>query len=110
MNINHDEVYWTLGDKRLSPKQAQILQKRLDEEELDNILGDDSKDDVQKEKTNNALWAIADDMRARKKEGEFDSYKEAYEWASENYYKDNVLITPRNLERAWHKAKSEGKV
>ena len=110
MVVTENEVYWTVNDKRLTPKQAELLQKRLHEEELDNLLGEESKVYSSKEKTNNALWAIADDMRARKREGEFDSYKEAYEWASENYYKDNVLITPRNLERAWHKAKSEGKV
>ena len=108
--INENEVYWTVGGKRLTPKQAEILQKRLDEEELDNILGDDSKDDVQKEKTNNSLWAIADDMRARKKEGEFDSYKEAYEWASKNLYKENSDINYKNLKRAFDKALREGKV
>ena len=30
---------------------------------------------------NHSLWAIADDMRAKKEEGEFDTYREAYEWA-----------------------------
>ena len=92
MVINKDEVYWTVGDKRLNPKQAQILQKRLEEEELSNLLEKDTKDDSRKEKTNNALWAIADDMRQKKKEGEFDSYKEAYEWASNNLYKKIVRL------------------
>ena len=108
--IDEKEVYWTVDGKRLTPKQAELLQKRLDEEELDNIIGDDSKDNVQKEKTNNALWAIADDMRKEKEDGKFSTYRKAYEWASENLSKDDVIITPQNLERAWHKAKSEGKV
>ena len=59
---------------------------------------------------NDALWAIADDMRARKEEGEFDTYREAYQWACDNYYKKNVKLTVLKLERAYHKAKSEGLV
>tara|TARA_B100001250_G_C19194181_1_gene526522 strand:- start:107 stop:457 length:351 start_codon:yes stop_codon:yes gene_type:complete len=108
--ITKDEVYWTVGGKRITPKQAELLQKRLDEEELDNLLGKDFKDNGQKEKTTDALWAIADDMRKEKEDGKFPTYRKAYEWASENLSKDDVLITPQNLERAWHKAKSEGKV
>ena len=60
--------------------------------------------------TNDSLWAIADDMRIRKEDGQFDTYREAYEWASENYVKKNVKIDLKNLERAYHKAKSEGRV
>ena len=60
--------------------------------------------------TNDALWAIADDMRARKEDGEFDTYREAYQWACNNYYKKNVKLTVLKLERAYHKAKSEGLV
>ena len=60
--------------------------------------------------TNDSLWAIADDMRARKEEGEFDTYREAYQWACDNYYKKNVKLTVKNLERAYHKAKSQGLV
>ncbi len=60
--------------------------------------------------TNDSLWAIADDMRARKEDGEFDTYREAYQWACEKYYKKNVKLTVKSLERAYHKAKSEGRV
>ena len=59
--------------------------------------------------TNDSLWAIADDMRARKEEGEFDTYREAYQWACDNYYKKNVKLTVKNLERAYHKYVSEGR-
>ena len=59
--------------------------------------------------TNDSLWAIADDMRARKEEGEFDTYREAYQWACDNYYKENVKLTVKNLERAYHKYVSEGR-
>ena len=57
-----------------------------------------------------SLLAIADDMRAKKEEGEFDTYREAYQWACDNYYKKNVKLTVKNLERAYHKAKSQGLV
>tara|TARA_B100001093_G_C26368125_1_gene817603 strand:- start:170 stop:577 length:408 start_codon:yes stop_codon:yes gene_type:complete len=63
-----------------------------------------------KNSTSNALWAIADDMRCRKKNGEFDTYREAYLWAENNICKKGTHITAIKLEKAYHKAKSEGKV
>ena len=60
--------------------------------------------------TTDALWAIADDIRARKEDGEFDTYRDAYRWAEKNITKKGFKITSKNLERAYHKAKSEGKV
>ena len=65
---------------------------------------------LKKEHTNNALWAIADDMRARKEDGEFDTYRDAYLWAEKNMRKKGTHITAIKLEKAYHKAKSEGKV
>ena len=49
-----------------------------------NYIEEDSLD---KEKSNDALWAIADDMRARKEEDEFETYREAYRWAEKNISK-----------------------
>ena len=49
-------------------------------------------------------------MRALKEKGEFDTYREACQWACDNYYKKNVKLTVKNLERAYHKAKSQGLV
>ena len=63
-----------------------------------------------KNETTDALWAIADDMRARKDDGEFDTYREAYEWAANNIVKEGIHITAIKLEKAYHKAKSKGKV
>jgi|LWDU01.1.fsa_nt_gi hypothetical protein len=60
--------------------------------------------------TNDALWAIADDLRDRKDNGEFDTYREAYRWGEENINKKGVKVTAHNLERAYHKARSEGKI
>ena len=71
----------------------------------------DPEDDViNKAGTTNALWAIADDMRARKDEGEFDTYMDAYRWAEKNIDKKGTVITATKLEKAYSKAKSEGKV
>ena len=44
---------------------------------------------LKKDHTNNALYAIADDMRERKNDGEFDTYREAYEWAANNIVKES---------------------
>lgn len=71
----------------------------------------DPEDDViNKTGTTNALWAIADDMRARKDDGEFDTYMDAYRWAEKNIDKKGTVITATKLEKAYSKAKSEGKV
>ena len=63
---------------------------------------------LKKDDTNNALWAIADDIRAKKEDGDFDTYMDAYRWAEKNMSKKGVNITAKKLERAYHKAKSEG--
>ena len=72
-----NEVYRTLNGKRLTSDQVKMYEEYLEKEKLMDIIGEDSKKDTTKEKTNDALWAIADDMRERKREGEFDSFKEA---------------------------------
>ena len=59
---------------------------------------------------NDALWAIADDMRARKEDGEFETYRQAYRWAEHNLVKKGSSITAHKLEKAWHKARSSGLV
>ena len=63
-----------------------------------------------KMRTGDSLWAIADDMRARKDDGEFETYREAYKWAENNIIKTDVIITADKLENAYHKAVSEGKL
>jgi len=73
----------------------------------DEILTEDVSD---KEITNDALWAIADDLRARKDDGEFETYMDAYKWGEENIKKNGIVISAKKLERAYHKAKSEGRV
>ena len=45
---------------------------------------------LKKDETNDALWAIADDMRQRKEKGEFDTYMDAYRWAEKNISKKGV--------------------
>ena len=71
----------------------------------------DPESRVYKKVSDDSLWAIADDMRERKKEGEFKSFREAYRWAEKNKSTFNVPnITAKKLERAYHKAKSEGRV
>ena len=53
------------------------------------------------------MYAIADDMRERKNVGEFDTYREALSGQLIIFKKN--LITAIKLEKAYHKAKSEGK-
>jgi len=63
---------------------------------------------INKNETNDALWAVADDMRARKDAGEFETYMDAYRWAEKNLSKKGIVITAKKLEKAYHKARSEG--
>ena len=57
------------------------------------------------------LWSIANRMRFRKEQGEFKSYRDAYRWAKRNISSSKVQsLTVQKLERAYHKAKSKGKV
>ena len=65
---------------------------------------------LKKDDTNNALWAIADDMRTRKDEGDFETYRDAYRWAEKNMSRKGINITAMKLERAYHKARSEGRI
>jgi len=60
--------------------------------------------------TNDALWAIADDMRPRKENGEFPTYMAAYRWAAEHMTQNGKRFTSESLENEWHKAKAKGKV
>ena len=65
---------------------------------------------INKKGTTDSLWAIADEMRYRKDSGEFDTYMDSYRWAEKNIKKIGVVITAKKLEKAYSKAKSEGKV
>ena len=65
---------------------------------------------IEKEDTNNSLWAIADDMRKRKEDGEFETYREAYRWAEDNMTQNGKAIKWERLENAYQKAKSAAKL
>ena len=67
-------------------------------------------DSESKIETNDALWAIADDLRDRKNNGEFETFRDGYRWAEKNISKKGVDITFIKLERAYHKANNEGRI
>ena len=58
--------------------------------------------------TIDALWSIADDMRVRKKASEFPTFMAAYRWAEKHMTQNGKQIKAFKLERAFHKAHSEG--
>jgi len=66
------------------------------------------------ENTQDALWAIADDMRYRKDddedEGNFSSYMDAYRWAARNMRQNGNRFTAKSLQNAYHKAKVSSRV
>jgi len=65
---------------------------------------------IVKEDKDDAMWAIADDMRERKDQGEFPTYRDAYKWAADHWTHKGKDFKGYQLERAYHKAKSENKV
>lgn len=67
-------------------------------------------ENIELEDRTDALWAIADDLRDRKNQGEFNTYVESYRWGATHYTQNGNPITAFKLERAYHKAKSEDKV
>jgi hypothetical protein len=64
----------------------------------------------EKKKTTDALWEIAVDMRARKKNGEFHTYRDAYRWAENNIFQRETPITAKRLEKAYHNSKIQCKI
>ena len=87
--------------------------EKLYEEQLANQYGNISTADIENielENKTDALWAIADDLREKKNQGEFNTYAEAYRWGATHYTQYGNPITAFNLQRAYHKAKSEGRV
>ena len=57
-----------------------------------------------------ALWSIADDLRARIDKGEFPTYRDAYKWWCERHTHKGKDVTWESLENEYNKAKSAGKV
>jgi len=55
-----------------------IYDSKIVDEMIQKVAGNVEIIKVKRIVTNDALWAIADDMRGRKEDGEFDTYKEAY--------------------------------
>ena len=55
-----------------------------------------------------ALWAIADDMRYRKKKGEFPTYMSAYRWAEKHMTQNGKRFKAKSLQNEWHKAEAKG--
>jgi hypothetical protein len=66
---------------------------------------------IEKEVCEDALWALADEMRYKKEQGEFDTYVEAYKYAADHYWHKEIgkAITADQLNGAYRKAKSEGR-
>ena len=64
----------------------------------------------EKEDQTDSLWSLADDLRYRKDDGKFTTYREAYRWGELHWTHNGNPIPAFKFERAYHKAKSEGKV
>ena len=63
-----------------------------------------------KEEYPDALWALADDLRFKKDNGEFSTYEEAYAYGAANYTHNGATIKARSLRNEWQKARSAGRV
>ena len=84
---------WFFGNNHSIPDPLEIIP---DVEEIEN--------------PQDALWAIADDMRDRKDEGDFSSYMDAYRWAARNMRQNGKRFRAKSLQNAYHKAKASERV
>ena len=57
-----------------------------------------------------AIYALADELYIRKKEGEFGTCREAYKFGEKHYTVNGKNITWKQLENNLHKARSVGKL
>ena len=55
------------------------------------------------------LWKIAQNCRAKKNNGEYDTYRDAYKASIRNIKSDNRIITVKSLEAAYYKTKTKKK-
>ena len=109
LNVPDDENIW------MQPNIAFVNwfnEKGIDINSVEpfRIVENDNDADIEKKDVTDALWSIADDQRQRKDDDEFITYREAYHWATIHLTHRGNPITVHQLERAYHKAKSEGKV
>ena len=103
------------GQQEVEFYQREAIRSRLEKKLGQKILFDDESKEknpptIKKEYTKNAMWAIADDIRERKHQGEFPTYRDAYKWAADHWTHKGKDFKGYQLERAYHKAKSENKV
>ena len=103
---HHDMVVLSKFCEKLTPEVSEnylreCFQKEKDDETAPAIIIEDTKD---------ALWAIADDMRLRKENGEFLTYMAAFRWAAKHMTQNGKRFTAESLENEWHKAKAKGLV
>jgi len=82
-----------------------LVIKKIDVLELSN-------ESSNREIWNGTLYFLAEDMRWRKNQGEFEYYVTAYRWASEHYWHNKIgnKINPDLLASEYRKAKSSGKI
>ena len=103
---HHDMVVLSKFCEKLTPEVSEnylreCFQKEKDDETAPAIIIEDMKD---------ALWAIADDMRLRKENGEFLTYMAAYRWAAKHMTQNGKRFKTESLVNEWHKAKAKGLV
>ena len=100
-------IFVTIDGKVLTHKEvSELFEKERLQREYEEKFGKHPE----KVDTIDALWAIADDMRPRKENGEFLTYRAAYGWAAEHMTQNGKRFTAESLENEWHKANSKGKV
>ena len=103
---HHDMVVLSKFCEKLTPEVSEnylreCFQKEKDDETAPAIIIEDTKD---------ALWAIADDMRLRKENGEFLTYMAAFRWAAKHMTQNGKRFKAKSLVNEWHKAKAKGLV
>lgn len=95
----------------ITPDNVELFIPKQNELEMQKPVSSASKERHKgKEDFNGYIYGLADDMRDRKKNREFDTYRDAYRYAETHYTVNGKDITWKQLERNYDKAKCIGKL
>ena len=89
----------------MKKEYAKVLKENT-KKRLSKVSDKFSTEVGKKENFNGTIWALADEMRFRKKQGEFETIVDSYRHAEKYITINGKPVTAKQLENNWHKTKS----
>jgi hypothetical protein len=82
----------------------------IDIDSIQALVKDINAEPIEKEDWDGTLYNLADEMRFKKENHEVETYEESYKYGEDHYTYKGKPVIANKLKRAYHKAKSEGKL